>query len=282
MDSKLKIAATGLTGLVGSRIAEVLKDDFEFISLDYPDFDITNADTVRSKLDSLDYDIFLHLAGYTQVDKAEEEREVCYNLNVTGTKNVYNAVLEKDKPFIFFSTPFVFDGKNPPYNENSQPNPLGYYAQTKYEAEQFLKDRAMVVRIETPYRAQYDVKKDFFRTIYGLLKEGKQITMINDSKITPTFIDDIAGALVELVHNYVPTTYHIVGSDSPTPYEAGQTICKVFGLDASLISPISFEEYSKGKAPRPQWLEVTSKKNHFYKMTSFEEGLKRIKSQSTL
>lgn len=41
-----KIAITGPNGLVGSRIIELLKNDFEFIPLSHQDIDITNKEAV--------------------------------------------------------------------------------------------------------------------------------------------------------------------------------------------------------------------------------------------
>lgn len=84
---------------------------------------------------------------------AETNREACYKINVDGTRNIFNAVQDKGKKLIFISTDFVFDGKQPPYDEDSSPNPPGIYADSKYQAEKVVKNKAMIVRIAYPYRA---------------------------------------------------------------------------------------------------------------------------------
>jgi len=89
----LKIALTGADGLVGSRIVELLKDDFEFIPLPQKLMDITNKEHVDNALKNLDFNIFFHLAAFTNVPGAETNKELCFKINRDGTKNVYEAVL---------------------------------------------------------------------------------------------------------------------------------------------------------------------------------------------
>lgn len=272
----LKIAITGSTGLIGSRIVELLSDKFEFIPLSHSSVDITDKNSVTKALNTIGFDLLLHLAAYTNVDKAETENKLAYAINVTGTKNLFETTLELGKKFIYLSTDFVFSGNNPPYSEESIPDPIGYYGQTKFEAEEILKDKAMIVRLSYPYRAVFDKKRDFVRTIKSLLEQKKELKMITDSQSVPTFIDDIAYALEYLMNNYSSTIYHIVGSQCLSPFEAGKMIAQKFGLDQNLIKPVTYEEYFTGKAKRPQFSNIVSKKNTFYKMKTFEEGLQNF------
>lgn len=273
------IAATGLDGLVGSRIDELLKDDFTFIPVPQTQMDITDQDNVRDVLGPLDFDLFLHLAAYTNVDAAEHNRDLAYKVNVTGTKNVFETVREKNKQFIYISTDFVFDGQHPPFVENSKPNPLSYYGQTKLEGESLVREEAMIVRISYPYRAKYDLKKDFVQSIIDLLRANKKITGITDHIITLTFIDDIAYSLSHLFNNFDNRIYHIVGRDSLTTYEAIMTICQVFNLDKSLVTKTTSDVFYRGKASRPKQGIVKSVNNDFYKMKTFKEGLEEVKKQ---
>ena len=275
----LKIALTGADGLVGSRIVELLKEDFEFIPLSQKSMNITNKEQVNSVLKNLNYDIFFHLAAYTNVAGAETNKELCFKINVEGTKNVFNIVKSQGKKFIYISTDFVFDGVSPPYDEGSLPNPIGVYALSKYEGEKIIKDQAMIVRIAYPYRASFELKKDFFRTFKSYLENKKPLSMIIDSLMTPTFIDDIAFGLKFLFNNYSPQIFHLVGSDSLSPYDACLMVAEKFNLDKSLIGKITYEEYVKGKAQLPQFATIKSKKNNFYKMKTFEQGLEEIKKQ---
>lgn len=281
--AKLKIAITGSTGLVGSRIIELLERDFEFIPLQYENgFDVTNKEIVSNNLKGLNFDIFLHLAAYTLVDKAEEENELAYKINVDGTKNVFSVVSKKKKKFIYISTDYVFNGLTPEtvFDESSKPDPIGVYGTSKYEGEKIISDEGMIIRIAYPYRATYDLKSDFVRKIKSLLEEGKNLKMITDSIITPTFIDDIAHALKYLMSNFSKEIFHIVGSTSLSPYDGGKLIAKTFSLDESAIAKTTFGQYYKDYAKtRPQYTPTKSIKNNFYKMKTFEEGLLEIRRQ---
>ena len=275
----LKVALTGADGLVGSRIVELLKQDFQFIPIPQSKMDITNVDEVNSILKRIDFDVFLHLAAYTNVAGAETNKEICFKINRDGTRNVFDIVTAKGKKFIYISTDFVFDGTSPPYFEDSTPNPIATYAASKYEGEKVVKGSAMIVRIAYPYRAAFGPKKDFFRTFKSLLEQKKPLTMITDSLMTPTFIDDIAYGLKYLFNNFSPEAYHLVGSRSLSPYDAAIKVAETFGLDKSLIGKTTYQQYVKDKAALPRLADIRSKKNDFWKMKTFEEGLEEIKKQ---
>jgi dTDP-4-dehydrorhamnose reductase len=275
----LKIALTGADGLVGSRILELLRNDFEFIPLPQKKMNITDIDQVNAVLKDINFDIFFHLAAYTNVPGAEINKELCYKINMDGTKNVFDVVKAKGKKFIYISTDFVFDGVNPPYNEDSIPNPTSVYAASKFEGEKIVKDSAMIVRIAYPYRASFEMKRDFFRTFKFYLENKKPLSMITDSLMTPTFIDDIAYGLKYLFQNFTPEIFHLTGGMSLSPYDAAILVAKTFGLDQSLIGKTTYEEYVKGKARLPKLADIRSIKNNFYKMKTFQEGLEEIKKQ---
>lgn len=275
----LKIALTGSTGLVGSRIVELLQNDFEFISLSSRECDIRNQDQVHNVLKDLDFDLFLHLAAYTNVDGAETDKEGAYSMNVTGTKNILNAVQHRGKNMLYISTDFVFDGKNPPYDEFSTENPISIYGETKFQGEEIVKGNAMIVRLSFPYRTSFEPKKDFMRTIKSLMEQGRELKMVTDSAITPTYIDDFAQGLKHLMNNFSPEIFHLVGGSSLSPYDAGKLIAKTFQLDEGLIQPTTYAEFFAGKAQRPQHSHIISKKNTFHRMKSFEEGLHEIASK---
>ncbi len=276
----LKIAMTGGDGLVGSRIVELLNQDFLFTNFRQAIMDITNKELVDESLDNADFDIFLHLAAYTNVQGAETNSDLAMRINRDGTKNLYDAVTRKGKKFIYISTDFVFDGENPTYYEDSTPNPKGEYAKSKYEGEKIVSGSAMIVRISYPYRAEYDPKKDFVRTFKHLLEQKKKLTMVTDSLMTPTFIDDIAFGLKHLMQNYSPQIFHLVGGSSISPYDATIMIADRFNLDKSLIGKTTYDEFMKGKAASPKLGVIKSKKNNFWKMRTFEEGLIEIEKQS--
>ncbi len=276
----LKIALTGADGLVGSRIVELLSPDFEFLPLPQSEMDITNVDQVKKVVGDTDFDIFFHLAAYTNVAGAEANRDLAFKINRDGTKNVFDVASAKGKKFVYISTDFIFDGKNPPYYEDSTPSPSGIYAASKFEGEKILSDEATIVRISYPYRASFEIKRDFFRTFKTYLEQKKPLTMITDSLMTPTFIDDIAYGLKHLFNNFTPGIFHLVGGNSLSPYDAATLVADKFGLDKSLIGKTTYEEYIKNKPGLPKLADIRSRKNVFWKMKTFEEGINEIIKQT--
>ncbi len=276
----LKVAITGATGLIGSRVVELLRNDFSLIPLSGADFDITKNEKLVKNLKTIDFDILLHLAGYTDVDGAEKNKEIAFKVNVEGTKNVFELTQKLSKKFIYISTDFVFDGRKPPYFEDSIPNPLGYYAKTKYEGEKVVSGEAMIIRTAYPYGVSEASKLDFVRKIIKQLKSNISLNMLTDILITPTYIDDFAYALKYLINNFKPEIYHIIGDDSLSPYDATKLIAKIFNLNEALVKPTNFIDYSKNKAGRPQFSEVKNHKNNFYPMKTFEQGLTDLYNKS--
>ncbi len=281
----IKIALTGGDGLVGSKIVEILKSDenFDVHLILEQQMDITNRESVFNTLKGLNFDVFLHLAAYTNVDKAEIEKEKARKINVEGTRNVFDAVRSMNKNFVYISTDFVFDGKmqKTPFFEDSKPNPISYYGLTKYEGEKIVNGNGTIIRIAYPYRTKFDNKPDLVRNIKSLLEQGKFLSMVTDSLIVPTFIDDIAYALKKflLSKNFKPEIFHLVGTQALSPYECGKIIARTFDLDDSLIKPITYEEYFKGKAKRPRFSDIKSSNNNFCKMGGFEETVFKFKDE---
>ena len=273
------IMISGSTGLVGSRIIELLKDDFNFIQLLAKDVDITDSQKVGNFINEKDFDIFLHLAAYTNVNGAEIEKDLAYKINVDGTKNVFDNVINKNKKIIYISTDFVFSGndKDKIYTETDSPNPSGIYGKSKLKGENIVKDKGMTVRISYPYRAYFEEKKDFVSSIKSILENGQEIKVVTDSIFTPTFIDDIAYGLKHLLNNFDTKIHHLVGSMDLSPYEAVKLIANKFSLNSNLVKPTTFSSYFKEYAAiRPQYSAIKSTSNNFCKMKSFDEGLNEI------
>ena len=271
--SKLKIATTGLNGLVGSRINELLANDFDFINLNQEIMDITNIEIVNKIIKDTDFDLFLHLAAYTNVDGAEKNRELAWNINVKGTKNIFQAITEKNKKMIYISTDFVFDGIHSPFDENSSPNPKTYYGETKYQGELVVKDNAMIVRFSYPYRTAFNNKTDLVRSIINILANKQKINGVIDQIITPTYIDDIAFGLKYLINNYTTEIFHLVGSESLSGYDLIQKICHYFKLKNNLVGKINYDQFYQGRAKRPKNGTIISSKNNFQPMKNLDEGL---------
>lgn len=288
--SMVKILGTGLTGLVGSRIVELLSDKYEFENLSLDEgVDITKKEEVIRRVADSPARVILHLAAKTDVDGCEKDKLLgengdAWRINVEGTKNIVEGAKLANKQIIYISTDFVFDGTREFYNEEDNPNPINWYGVTKYEGEKVVKDSGipyLICRLAYPFRAKFGKKRDFVRGILERLKEGRELAVVKDQVITPTFIDDIAYALNILIKNDARGIYHVVGGSYHTPLEVAYLIAKIFNFDKSLISETSREVFFAGRAPRPFSLALKNDKlkKLGIKMSTFEKGLEKIKNQ---
>lgn len=289
---KVQVIGIGLNGLVGSRVTEVLADNIEFIPMSSSTgVNITKPESLTTIADYPNADFILHMAAKTDVDGCEKDKELgesgdAWRINVQGTANVAEIARETGKKVIYISTDFVFDGEKPrgeDYSEEVQPNPVNWYAQTKFEGERKIEESGAdfaILRPAYPYRAEFDKKLDFMRAIKNRLEKGQEVKGVTDHIFCPTFIDDIALAIEKLIENDASGIYHAVGSEKLSPYEASVKIAEVFGLDKSLISETTREEFFKDRAPRPFNLALSNAKigELGVKMRGFEESLHIIKS----
>lgn len=270
------VLITGASGLVGSYLIKALENRFEWLTPNSKTLDITNPEVTTDFVNAHNFDLCLHLAAYTNVDKAEIEKDKCYQINVNGTKNLFKAVSAKKIPFIFVSTDFVFDGLELEYNENSKPKPINYYGQTKFEAEQIVENQAMIVRLSYPYGNIEPTKSDFVQVIYERLKNNQTVQGVTNSTFTPTFLGDIAKGLAYLLTHYEKQIVHLVGAQSLSPYEAFEKIASTFKLNKKLIVPTTFEQYFQNKALRPKLGTIKSRFS-FLHSHQFSEGLRLVK-----
>src|SRR3990167_7099350 len=112
----ISVAATGLTGLIGSRIEELSSRDFEWRGFRYEDgFDITDKEKVDRAIGEFNGEIVLHLAAFTDLNAANKERGdktgMCWRINVLGTRNIAGACQKYGKYLIHVSTDAVFGGE---------------------------------------------------------------------------------------------------------------------------------------------------------------------------
>lgn len=297
------LLVTGSTGLVGSRFVDILKNKFSIITCGRENTDIytdiLSEKNIKQVIESLDCNTVVNFAAYTNVDGAETEKgdkkgEV-YTLNSLLPAWLAQSCQNSGKTFYHISTDYVFDGKKDtsPYTEKDTPKPVNsWYAMTKYYGEESIinspgsETNCAIVRISYPYSGVYERKLDIARAVVEKLKNKEFYFGIEDQKIKPTSVDDIALALSFLIEKEATGIYHVAGNYSPrnyiTPYQFAQNIARVMALDLSQVKPISFAKLSKKRlAPRPQhtWLDTGKLKAFGLRITPINEALKRFMNQ---
>ncbi len=293
MSQKQAILGIGASGLIGSRLGELLSDRYQFVNLSLETgVDITRPETLRVIEQYETNSLVLHLAAKADVDDCEKDQPLgkdgdCWKINVLGTQNVVDICRDKNMKIAYISTDFVFDGENPPdggYTEESIPTPINWYGQTKLQGEEVVRASGipyLILRLAYPYRKPFPLKKDFVQEILSRLREGQTVSAITDHIMTPTFVDDIAYAFDALLQKGATGMYHIVGSQYVTPYDTAIRIAQAFGFDQSLVQKTTREVYFAGRAQRPFNLSLSNAKIHKLgiQMKTFEEGLEALKKQ---
>lgn len=261
-----KIFVLGGTGLVGSKFVELNSEYFDIKAPDSSQLDILNKDALEEAIQDFDPEAVINFVAFTQVEEAEDqkgdEQGLCFKLNVLGPRYLADICKKTSKHLVHISTEYVFNGtkEDVPYNEDDKPSPINWYGQTKYLGEKEVLEygeNSVIVRISMPYTDHYELKKDIARFFLEQLKSGKAIKAIEDQKITPTLVLDIANALKIIIDNKALGIYHISATDSVSPLEFAKTIAETFNLDYSLIEGIKLDKYNeqkKAKLLKYSWL----------------------------
>lgn len=286
----MNVLGTGLSGLVGSRLVELLSAQSEFEDLSHETgVDITAYGEVAARIKSSPASWVFHLAAYTDVQGAEKTRaegkeSLAWKVNVDATQNIAKLCQQYGKHLLYLSTDYVFDGTKKEYMEADIPNPQGWYAVTKYEGEKqvtAIGELGLVIRISNPYRANPVSKRDWVHKMMDRLGAGQPIVAPQDQLFVPTFIDDVARVIARLTEAGASGIVHAGGGSAVSPHDAAQKIAEVFGYDAKLIAPTKYAQFVEGRAPYPQYavlLDETLDRMGIA-MRPFDEGLAEVKRQ---
>ena len=134
----MKVLVTGVKGQLGYDVVKRLHVlGIECKGVDIEDFDLTDEAAVLNGICAYQPDAVVHCAAYTAVDKAEENRDLCYRVNVLGTRNVAMACREIDAKMIYISTDYVFNGQGEAaFVPEDKKEPINYYGETKALGEE--------------------------------------------------------------------------------------------------------------------------------------------------
>jgi len=256
----MKVLVTGANGQLGYDVIKRLEEkEIQYLGTDRDTLNITNEDDVKRVIRDYRPDVIVHCAAYTAVDKAEDERELCYAVNVLGTRYIAEACKEVDAKMIYVSTDYVFDGEgDKPFEVTDAPNPINYYGQTKYEGElevQKLIDKYFIIRISWVFGSNGN---NFVKTMLRLGKERDEISVVADQVGSPTYTYDLAGLLLEIIETDKFGIYHATNEGYCSWYEFACEIFKQAGIDVK-VNPIKTEDYpTRAKRPKNSRLHKTN------------------------
>lgn len=263
---KKRILIIGSNGMLGQSLTEFYlnQPDIELLCssaekesfitpVNYVQLDITQKNQVKDTVLGFFPDYIINTAAYTNVDRAETEKELAWKINVTGAEHIALYAWTIDAHLIHMSSDYIFDGKSGPYTENDKPNPIGYYARTKLASENSIRangTRFTIVRSNVLFgHAKYG-RPDFVKWVVHSLRDKKEIRIVTDQINNPTFLDDITPAINSIINFKKEGVYNIGGKDLLSRYEFTLAIADFFGLDKKLVKPILTKDLNQ-PAPRP-------------------------------
>ena len=267
----MKVFVTGANGQLGYDVMKRLESEgSDCVGTDIESLDITNEKQVKKVISEYNPDVVIHCAAYTAVDKAEDEKELCYSVNVLGTKYIAQACKETDTKMLYISTDYVFDGEgDQPFEVTDKPNPINYYGQTKYEGELEVRnilEKYFIVRISWVFGINGN---NFVKTMLKLGKEREEISVVADQIGSPTYTYDLAELLIEMIKTNKYGIYHATNEGYCSWYEFACEIFKQARIDIK-VNPINTEDYPT-KAIRPKNSRMN--KNILNKLESWESAL---------
>ena len=279
----MKILVTGVNGQLGYEIVKELnnKGYTDILAVDKDEMDITNKDMVNNVIKNYHPDVIFHCAAWTAVDKAEDEKEACYNVNVNGTKYISEAAKEIDAKLIYISTDYVFDGtKEGLYEIDDEVNPKSVYGETKYEGEELVRQNNLkhfIVRISWVFGINGN---NFIKTMLKLAETRNELTVVADQFGSPTYTVDLAKLLVEMSETEKYGTYHANNEGYCNWAEFAEYIFKVNNKEVN-VKHITSEEYPQ-KAYRPRNSKLSKQSlddNGFNRLPSWENAVERYSKE---
>ena len=263
-----KILITGAFGQLGNSLCKTLSNESILAtgrsissSTKYKsiELDITNPKQVKGVIYKYNPDIIIHLAAMTDVDGCEKNPETAFDVNVKATEGL---IKNYNGKFIYISTDYVFDGEDGPYVEDDKVNPVSVYGKTKLYGENMVKNSDanwVILRSNIIFSYNDRTKASFVNWVVDSLKKQESIRVVNDQWNNPTWTNDLAKVISMIIEKNISGLYHYGGGDFLNRLEFAKMIASSFGLDGSLISPITTSELN-WLAQRPLKSGLNTKK----------------------
>ena len=213
-----------ITGGTGSLGVELQKVFLENISPTHKELDVTNKEQVKKIFQQNKIDTVIHTAAITKIRKCEENKELAWNVNVQGTKNIINEIVQSklNINFVYVSTACVFDGHSGMYTEKSIPYPENFYSLTKLlgEFEVNRLPNSTIIRTNFVPRKPWPYEKAF-----------------TDRYGTYLFADQVANGINDVIKEGLVGIVHVVGDKKISVFELAK-------MTTPQIEPMTIKDYS--------------------------------------
>ena len=273
------ILITGANGQLGYDFQRLFDEiDEKYIATDRDDLDITDIEKVREFVKDKNITLIINCAAYNNVDKAEEEPEICKKLNTYAPRDLAIVAKEIGADYITYSTDFVFDGKKKaPYTEENIPNPLSVYGKSKYEGEKEVfkvKPDSFVVRTSWLFGI---ANNNFNKQVINWSKSKDELSIVDDQISSPTYSKDLAYYSWELIKTKKYGLYHLSNGGGASKYNQGKYVLDKIDWQGKL-NRAKTKDFNL-KAKRAEYTKLDSSKLEKVidkKIPSWENGIDRF------
>ena len=281
----MNILVTGANGQLGNEMRIISKDTpYNYLftdvvaseGVDTTILDITDIDALRAVVIGNRIECIVNCAAYTNVDKAESDKEFCRKLNALAPQNLATVMKEVNGLLIHVSTDYVFGGDpyNTPCCEEQKGTPTGVYGQTKLEGEEMIIEtgcKHVIIRTAWLYS---EFGKNFVKTMLNLTATKPKLNVVFDQVGTPTYAYDLAVAIRTVLDDYNPNRakieynktgiYHYSNEGVCSWYDFTKVIVEIAGNKNCDIQPCHSDEFpSPVKRPAYSVLDKTKIKETF-------------------
>ncbi|HKJ66705.1 MAG TPA: dTDP-4-dehydrorhamnose reductase [bacterium] len=289
------VVITGANGLLGQKVVEAFAPHFRVVATgiqkksvqsrqveaEYAALDVIDYPKLKDFLLDIRPDVVVNCAGYTSVDKAEQEKDQARKVNATAVKKMVQVLRRMKSKFVQISTDYIFDGTSGPYNESSRPNPLNYYGLTKWEAENAVKASGidhLIFRTNVLYGVANKVSRNFVLWVMQSLQENKEIRVVDDQLNNPTLANGLAECILMGCVMNVHGVYNYGGTEYLSRYEFARKIAHFFDLPVQRIQRCSSADLNQ-QADRPLQSGLKTEKvveDLHIRLYDIQAGLKQV------
>lgn len=214
--------------------------------------DIRDPDVLRALVERERPDLVLLLAAYREPDFCEAHPEETRRLNVAPAR-VLREILPVETRLGFVGTDYVFDGRHPPYREDSARNPINVYGRSKVEAEDVLAGRpnTFVLRVPLLVGGGRTLKDcGFLAQAMEVLRAEHPAAQDDVLVRFPTWTRDVAEALAFLAARREEGVFHYSAPAGGTRYHWICETARALGLSHGHVKPSPVSPQRPAERPR--------------------------------
>lgn len=270
---KKKIYIAGCGGMLGEAFYTQFKDEYEIkctdrdVNEEWLSFlDFRDREAYIKDVKDFAPDYLFHLGAYTDLEFCEENSDDTYATNTLAVENAVYIANSLDIPMLYISTAGIFDGKKDLYDDWDTPNPLGVYARSKYMGERFVCENAnrfLVCRAGWMMGSGPKKDKKFVQKLMKQIKNGsKELFIVNDKDGTPTYTQDFALTVKELIQKEYWGLYNCVCGGQTGRLEVATELVSLIGMtDTVKITEVDSDYFKEEYyAERPASERLLTKK----------------------